>query len=472
MTHPTTFLERFMISHLSSRTLATAILLGIMTATAWGQSPIAHWPLDGTGDEAVDVVGSLPGQIDGAQRIPALLDGGLEFDGTDDRVSLTGPLVGGDQITLALWFRAAGFGVGDARLISRASGTGAGDHDWMLSTIEDGGAFRLRARLRVGGNTTTLIGSGGSIETGVWTHAALVYDGATLTLYQDGLAVGSAALSGDLDERTGLTVALGNQPGGAGERPFHGALDDVRVYAAALDTTDLAEVMDPCDGLPVATFDLITDGVTVPVTLDVDGSTSSDCDGSILSYTWDFGDGQTGTGATAQHVYTAPGTYTVALTTTDDTGQTATATGSVTVLGTDQRMSENLLAAWDFTDGGGTVIADVSGISPTLALTVADPDQVQWDPCGGLAVIGPTLIASAGPADKLNNALRTSNAVTLEAWLVPASLDQIGPARAVTLSGDAANRRARLIFRSSWLPHTRIGSTGIGHSTREPVISC
>jgi subtilisin len=51
---------------------------------------------------------------------------------------------------------------------------------------------------------------------------------------------------------------------------------------------------------------------------DFDGSTSSDSDGSIASYAWDFGDGSTGSGATVSHTYGAAGDYTVTLTVTDD----------------------------------------------------------------------------------------------------------------------------------------------------------
>ena len=65
-------------------------------------------------------------------------------------------------------------------------------------------------------------------------------------------------------------------------------------------------------------------------------SGSSDSDGTVASYAWDFGDASTGTGATAQHTYAAPGTYTVTLTVTDNDGATATTTQSVTVLPANQ----------------------------------------------------------------------------------------------------------------------------------------
>jgi subtilisin family serine protease len=62
-----------------------------------------------------------------------------------------------------------------------------------------------------------------------------------------------------------------------------------------------------------------------------DASASTDADGSIASYAWDFGDGTTATGAAPQHAYDWPGTYTVKLTVTDDDGAAATTTRAIAV---------------------------------------------------------------------------------------------------------------------------------------------
>ncbi len=53
-----------------------------------------------------------------------------------------------------------------------------------------------------------------------------------------------------------------------------------------------------------------------------DGSGSSDSDGTIVQYDWDFGDGTTGTGVSPSHVYAAGDVYDVTLTVTDDAGAT------------------------------------------------------------------------------------------------------------------------------------------------------
>lgn len=48
--------------------------------------------------------------------------------------------------------------------------------------------------------------------------------------------------------------------------------------------------------------------------------TFSNTTANITTWAWDFGDGNTGTGASPKHCYTNPGTYSVTLTLTDNNG--------------------------------------------------------------------------------------------------------------------------------------------------------
>lgn len=55
-----------------------------------------------------------------------------------------------------------------------------------------------------------------------------------------------------------------------------------------------------------------------------DGSASSDSNGTITKWSWDFGDGTTGTGKTISHTYSKGAVYSVTLTVTDNNGDTGT----------------------------------------------------------------------------------------------------------------------------------------------------
>ncbi|HVT76943.1 MAG TPA: DUF1501 domain-containing protein, partial [Acidimicrobiales bacterium] len=80
---------------------------------------------------------------------------------------------------------------------------------------------------------------------------------------------------------------------------------------------------------PVAAF---TPTVGSSRTVYVDGSASTDPDGSIASYHWVWGDKTTaGTGRTASHKYAVKGTYTIKLTVKDNKGKTSSVTKKVSV---------------------------------------------------------------------------------------------------------------------------------------------
>ena len=134
---------------------------------------------------------------------------------------------------------------------------------------------------------------------------------------------------------------LGDGMSSTDESPTHSfsAPDHPNTYTVTLNIVDEAGSADeasldivahPANERPTAAF---TGPTTAAVgqTVSFDASASRDADGTILSYDWNWGDGETGTGALASHAWARPGTFTVTQTVTDDGGRTDSASSSITV---------------------------------------------------------------------------------------------------------------------------------------------
>ncbi|MGV6859388.1 MAG: PKD domain-containing protein, partial [bacterium] len=79
----------------------------------------------------------------------------------------------------------------------------------------------------------------------------------------------------------------------------------------------------PENQAPTARFTISPSTSTAPATLSFDASESSDLDGSIVGYAWDFGDGSNGNGISVSHHYSQAGDYTVMLEVSDNAGSTS-----------------------------------------------------------------------------------------------------------------------------------------------------
>ena len=138
-------------------------------------------------------------------------------------------------------------------------------------------------------------------------------------------------------------------------------------------------------------------GVGQPIQFD--GSASSDPDGNNLTYSWDFGDTQSGTGAQPIHVYAVAGNYVASVTVTDDGSPALSSSdnASVTVLATIAAQITTKLYGGQFRISGGGSQAmgmeinagPVTDIDPTtVRLRTSTDPNTQIAPSGKSATIG------------------------------------------------------------------------------------
>ena len=109
-----------------------------------------------------------------------------------------------------------------------------------------------------------------------------------------------------------------------------------------------------------------------------------------------------------------------------------------------QCATTDVVALYNFNEGIGNTVYDVSGFNAPLNLTIANTSNATWLSGGGLDVHSATIIESATAATKITSACQATNEITIEAWVRPDNLTQGGPARIATLSQNTGNRNFTL----------------------------
>jgi PKD repeat protein len=238
--------------------------------------------------------------------------------------------------------------------------------------------------------------------------------------------------------------------------PTTSDVDPTHTYTAAGSYTATLTVTDD-DGATGSTTKVITVADNVAPTADAqvspatakavfdtftfNGSASTDSDGTVVGYAWDFGDGGTASVANPTHVYAASGSYTATLTVTDDNGATGTSTVAVTVVdnlaptaaaavtpstakaifGTftfssaGSSDSDGTIAGylWDFGDGttstnaNPTKVYATSGVR-TVTLTVTDDNGATGTASTTVTVVD-NVAPSAAPSVNLTSGGTTTN---------------------------------------------------------------
>ena len=218
----------------------------------------------------------------------------------------------------------------------------------------DTGALTTHTFNNAGNYTTTLIieGPNGTSKIETVSIAALPSTEPTVpptAIISSSTAAGNAPLevtfdaSGSLSPNLPITSfdwTFGDGTSGSGAEIVH-TYNTAGTYYATVTVTDSNGQTDTVstpvlitgesleNELPLASMIASPSTGSCPITVYLDGSASSDPDGSIANYSWNLGDGTTASGSTAQHTYTTPASYNVSLEITDNMGATTTTTQEI-----------------------------------------------------------------------------------------------------------------------------------------------
>lgn len=195
-----------------------------------------------------------------------------------------------------------------------------------------------------------------------WHHVVAQQGASGMQLFVDGTPVASNPATTGQNYTGYWRVGAESTWSGANQPWFIGSIDEVAVYSYPLGASAAADHYRLGSSVPAANQKPIPDFATQATgrRVTAEASKSTDPDGEIASYAWDFGDGAKAAGVTASHDYAAVGTYTVTLTVTDDDGATAETSRDVTVAEV-----ANVIPTAAFTTTPGDLDLSVDGSAST-----------------------------------------------------------------------------------------------------------
>ncbi|RBY95120.1 radical SAM protein [Blastococcus sp. TF02-8] len=354
-----------------------------------------YWPMgESAGTTAYDQAGVDDAVASGgigrawAGALRGDTDSSVWFDGATGYFSTQVPRRGQNTFSVEAWFEtrttAGGkiMGFGDQR-------TGlSNNHDRQLWLEPNG-----RLHFAVWPGTPFELVTPGAYNNGVFHHAVATVGPTGMSLYVDGKLITSRTDAIMAQEITGYW-RIGGDRTWSGSPFFNGRIDEVAVYPTVLTAEQVARhytIATTGTATNVAPTAVFT-SVVSDLTASVDATATTDPDGRVVSFAWDFGDGSAATGVTASRRYASPGTYTVTLRATDDKGAVGTTTRQVTV--TAPPANQPPTAAFTTTPAGLTAWVDASG-SRDADGTVA---SYAWDFGDGSTGAGATTSHTFGAA--------------------------------------------------------------------------
>lgn len=244
-----------------------------------------------------------------------------------------------NEVTIEAWLEPGNLTqTGPARIFTLSSGT-SGSNFMLGQGVYGGNADLIDVRLRATGTSTSgtpsLSTVSGTLQRRL-THVVFTRDAAGVTrTWLDGLERATGTAAGDLSNwDSTFRLAVANEL--SGDRPWLGEYHLVAAYDRALAPADVAQNFaagPSANNLPTAVLVATPTVGAVPLTVAFDGSLSLGGAGPVVSWAWDFGDGESGSGPLPAHEYLNPGLYTATLTVTNGDGGMESADVVITVVG-------------------------------------------------------------------------------------------------------------------------------------------
>ncbi len=285
------------------------------------------------------------------------------FDGTTTGRMASGTIQDAPKVfTTEAWFKTSTTRGGKIIGFGNQTTTGSGSYDRHVYMANNG-----RLVFGVYPGSVQAITSTAAYNDNRWHHVTASLGPSGMALYVDGVSAGSRSDITTGQSYMGYWRVGGDSVGGSWPSVptsayFAGTIDDVAVYPRVLSGPEVQNHFARGQGQvtndpPTANFSFAADNLDVAF----NGTASTDGDGTIAAYAWDFGDGQTSTAASPNHSYASPGSYQVRLTVTDDDGDSDSVTKTVTA-------TANSVPTAAFTSSTNGLAASFNGTSST------DPD--------------------------------------------------------------------------------------------------
>ncbi|MCU1570463.1 MAG: hypothetical protein JWR33_1204 [Naasia sp.] len=300
--------------------------------TVYADSPSLFWRLgESGGTTAVDsspnahagtYAGSVTKGVSGA--VASTRNTAASFSGTDGLVTSNEVFTNPQSYSIELWF--------NTTTTTGGKLLGFGNSQTGMSTYYDRHLYLQNDGKVVFGSypgSTQVVVSPAAYNNGAWHHVVGTQSSSGMALYIDGQLQGTNAAVTPQNYNGYWRVGgdnLDSWPSPPSTPYVTSKIDEVAIYSAALTYDQVKLHYAVPTGVPIASF---TSSVW-QVAVSFDATASKDYDGSVASYSWNYGDGTAvGTGVTSTHTYAAAGSYTVTLTVTDDSGKTSVRTGKV-----------------------------------------------------------------------------------------------------------------------------------------------